>query len=174
MTVNTLSPRQITFVMDMLREVAGENADYIYTRNEAAGLFATRESARVAVDKLIVKRDAVRAERRAAGKPVTGAATVTVAAGYYAVEWSGALRFYRVVEGSGKWAGRVFVNRFRSDDLGRVFRSESDAVLALIAADVEAARMRFARETVHCYQCGKRLTDEVSRELGIGPVCRNR
>jgi Family of unknown function (DUF6011) len=172
--INTMTPRQESFVLGMLAVVFADapagTAEAVLARNIERGLFANYDATKASIDALIVKRDAVRAERRAAGKP----ATVTVAAGYYAVEWSGALRFYRVVEGSGKWVGRTFVNRFRSDDLGRVFRSESDAVLALIAADVEAARMRFARETVHCYQCGKRLTDEVSRELGIGPVCRNR
>lgn len=98
---------------------------------------------------------------------------VTLADGCYAVERAGTLYFYRVVTKSeGRWAGRQFVNRFRSDDLLPVTRREQDEVRALIAADVEAARMRFAQELTRCYVCGKMLTDDLSRTLGIGPVCR--
>jgi Family of unknown function (DUF6011) len=98
---------------------------------------------------------------------------VEVADGYYAVERGETLYFYRVVTKiDGRWAGRQFVNRFRSDDLLPVTRREQEDVRALIAADAEMARMRFAAELTRCYQCGKMLTDELSRALGIGPVCR--
>jgi hypothetical protein len=96
-----------------------------------------------------------------------------LADGCYAVERAGTLYFYRVVTKSeGRWAGRQFVNRFKSDDLLPITRRESEEARALILADVEAARATFARELTRCYQCGKMLTDDLSRALGIGPVCR--
>ncbi len=79
-----------------------------------------------------------------------------------------------MVEGKGKWSGRVFINRFRSDDLGRVGRAEALAAKAAIAADPEAAAMRFAKETVRCFSCGRRLTDAESRARGQGPDCAGR
>jgi hypothetical protein len=92
--------------------------------------------------------------------------------GYYSVTWNGALRFYCVREGQGRWAGRRFLNRFRSDDLDRPTRQEVKDVYAAILANPAEAQKRFADETVCCYVCGRRLTDAESRELGIGPVCR--
>jgi hypothetical protein len=94
--------------------------------------------------------------------------------GYYAVEYADVLRFSAVREGKGKWEGRTFLNRFRSDFQDRVYRAEQEAVYEAILADPDAARMRFATETAHCYRCGRRLTDALSRELGIGPDCRGR
>ena len=93
------------------------------------------------------------------------------APGYYAAEYKGVLRFYRVVAGKGKWEGRTFLNRFRSDLEDRVFAAERAAAYAEINADPVAAAMRFARETVHCYRCGRRLTDEESRARGMGKDC---
>lgn len=97
----------------------------------------------------------------------------TLEDGCYAVERAGTLYFYRAVTKSeGRWAGRQFINRFKSDDLLPIARRESEEARALILADVAAARARFVAETNHCYQCGKRLTDVISRGLGIGPKCR--
>ena len=44
-------------------------------------------------------------------------------------------------------------------------------ILKEIAADPDAGP-RFGREIGSCYRCGRTLTDETSRSLGIGPVCR--
>ena len=91
--------------------------------------------------------------------------------GYYALGYLGVLRFYRVVEGSGKWDGRVFLNRFRSDDETRVGAAERVHAFRTICDDPEAARALFAAETVRCHRCGRLLTDDVSRERGMGPDC---
>jgi len=44
-------------------------------------------------------------------------------------------------------------------------------ILKAIIADPDAGP-RFGREIGRCYVCGRTLTDETSRALGIGPVCR--
>jgi hypothetical protein len=111
------------------------------------------------------------AQPRKAGAVSPDQAT-TPEPGYYAVEWRGVLRFYCVREGQGRWTGRRFLNRFRSDDLDRPTRQEQADVYAAILADPAKAQKTFADETVCCYVCGRRLTDAESREIGIGPVCR--
>lgn len=132
----------------------------------------TRATASAAIDWLKDQpRKAVAASFAAA---VAAAAAPPAPAGYFAVEYAGALRFYRLAEGRGKWAGYMFVNRYISDDETRVSRAESDAVRAIVAADPEAAGRRFADEFTRCWVCGRMLTDEESRAAGIGPVCAGR
>ena len=175
--INTMTPRQQSFVADMLAEIfAGQpagTAESILARNIDRGLFCDRAATKASIDALIVKRDAARADRRAAGRAV-GSAPVTVApAGYYAVDYAGALRFYRIVAGKGRHEGRTFVNRFKSDDETFVSRREYAAVMALIVADIEAAAMRFVNESKHCRMCGRRLTDLPTAlgNRGYGPEC---
>ncbi len=43
--------------------------------------------------------------------------------------------------------------------------------VAIIIADYKGASMTFAKELGRCGRCGKTLTDEESRRLGIGPEC---
>lgn len=47
-----------------------------------------------------------------------------------------------------------------------------DAVTAGILQDLKAAAALFAATSVHCSSCGRALTDQMSKELGIGPECR--
>jgi hypothetical protein len=100
------------------------------------------------------------------------AAKVEVPEGHFAVEVEGVLRFYRVKEGKGRWAGRVFVNRYASDYFTRISRMEENAARVAIAADPKAAAERYAQEIGTCYACNRQLTDAESRRLGIGPDCR--
>lgn len=96
-----------------------------------------------------------------------------VADGRYAVERDGSLRFYKVDSPTeGKWAGRTFVKVQASDDYWPIReRGERESILAAIAADPEAALLRYGREIGACGHCGRTLTDEDSRARGIGPVC---
>src|SRR6266702_1273616 len=82
--------------------------------------------------------------------------------------------FVNVVAHEGKWQG------FRS--ISRVIGGRSNvrvkgstrvaALKAIDAYGTDKAGMLFAQELGRCRKCGKHLTDETSRELGIGPVCR--
>lgn len=173
--INTMSPRQAAFVLSMLAEIFADapagSADAILARNIDRGLFADRNATRASIDALIAKRDAFRADRRKATPAAAPACEVTP--GYYAVEYSGVMRFYKVVAGKGKWAGRTFVNRYKSDDEMRVSRTESNAVLALIAADQERCGERFAELLTRCRRCGRMLTDLPTAKIngGFGPEC---
>lgn len=96
-----------------------------------------------------------------------------VAAGRYAVEVDGSLRWYNVtVEG-----GRVYAKRYVSDNLTRISAGEAVRALRLIEADPKAAALRFAAASTRCYVCGRRLTDTTeggSVDKGIGPDCEAR
>lgn len=94
--------------------------------------------------------------------------------GFYAIDnLRGVLAFYVVREGTGRWAGRRFLNLYKSDELLRPSRVDIEHFAnAMSDPDArEAAQLAFARETTRCYRCGRRLTDAESRARGIGPHC---
>ncbi|URM86140.1 hypothetical protein SEA_BIGGITYBASS_40 [Gordonia phage BiggityBass] len=100
-----------------------------------------------------------------------------VPAGRYAIETgegaANELAFYKVDRPTdGKWAGRVFVKLMRSDEEVRLSWGTTKAVLAKIAeAGAEDASKRYGREIGECGVCGRTLTNDDSRALGIGPKC---
>jgi hypothetical protein len=79
------------------------------------------------------------------------------------------------------WAAKEFgrgwgVKMYVSDDLTRVrlsYDAQVDAIKA-IASDPEGAAALFGHEFKRCGVCGRGLTNDESRALGIGPVCRER
>lgn len=161
---------QVQFVRDLAAEVHKDNAAEFLLAHEESSTFADRaETSRVIDALLAAKRDMRRRAGAAADKAI-----VWPEESRYAVVYEGVLRFYRVVEGKGRWEGRRFLNRHKSDELGRVGRDEQKVVLAAINADPMGAQMLFARELTRCYICGRMLTDEASRAAGIGPDCAGR
>jgi len=87
--------------------------------------------------------------------------------GRYAVETEeGHLAFYVVTDRG------LFVQS--SDELHRVNRNAQATIIAKIAVDPYEAALRYGRTIGQCGVCGRTLTDEDSRALGIGPVCRQR
>lgn len=97
-----------------------------------------------------------------------------VPAGRYAVAVPGDtndVSFFKVDHGRGRWEGRVFVSQYASDTEYRVWGDRQAAVLALIAADPEAAGLRYGQLIGTCCRCGRTLTDDASRAAGIGPEC---
>lgn len=118
----------------------------------------------------------VTAEVTVAGIP----SAEVVPAGRYAVATeAGAvneLAFYRVDRPTeGKWAGKVFVKLMRSDEEQRMSFPASKAVLAKIAAvGAQQASAAYGQHIGSCGVCGRTLTNDESREIGIGPDCRAR
>jgi len=53
----------------------------------------------------------------------------------------------------------------------RVFRYGVEKELLEIVSSKTECQLLYALETHHCFQCGKRLTDERSRWYGFGPDC---
>lgn len=85
--------------------------------------------------------------------------------------------------GAGASAGKVRQSRFiklaivdggerGTSFLG--FQPAQDALSVLLASSEErqeAFGTSFARRTGKCWRCGRELTDPVSVEMGVGPVC---
>ena len=99
-----------------------------------------------------------------------------VPAGRYAVEnEESILRFYSVDRpDKGKWAGYVFVSVWASDERHPIRGNAAKKAILdkIVEAGPKEAAERFGREIGACAVCGRTLTDPVSREIGIGPVCR--
>lgn len=101
--------------------------------------------------------------------------TFVVPPGRYALRFEddelNPVRFYKVNEGRGKWAGVIFVDRFASDDSFPVKGTARREVLERIAADPLAAASLYGQEFERCSICNRGLTRRLSREMGIGPIC---
>jgi hypothetical protein len=114
--------------------------------------------------------------RVAAGAAEVPAATVP--AGHYATPsrtGNNDLDFWRVDRPeSGRWAGRIFVKRVIGGRADTPVRgAEAQAALAAIeASGVDAAGALYGQRIGRCCKCNRTLTDDVSRQLGIGPTCR--
>jgi len=102
-------------------------------------------------------------------KPKTSTSPNEVPDGRYAIPGpDGALRFYSVKAGH----STIFVDVWASDTRYPVKNQyQKQNILKAIAADPDSGP-RFGREIGRCYVCGRTLTDELSRSLGIGPICR--
>jgi hypothetical protein len=107
-------------------------------------------------------------------------AAEVVPAGRYAVATeagaTNALAFYKVDRPTeGKWAGKVFVKLVVSDEEQRLSFAATKAVLAKIAeVGAEQASAAYGHEIGECGVCGRTLTNDESRERGIGPICADK
>lgn len=84
------------------------------------------------------------------------------------------VRFFHIdTPRKGTWAGCVFVKEQAGDDLHPVKGAAREELVlhTLLEFGAKEAMMMYAQELGHCGICGRTLTDEESRELGIGPVC---
>jgi hypothetical protein len=178
--VFTPSASQTALIIKLVLEVnelstdLGEQAGSYVGRMDRENLW-TRENTTRWIGNLIAKLRELRTAAPVA--PVapapTAPALVEVANGRYAVEEDGVLKFFKVKNGNRP--GFVFLDVQASDDwhsirnLGRI-----RAILALIAEDPEGALCRYGQELGVCGDCGRTLTDETSRAIGRGPICRSR
>lgn len=108
--------------------------------------------------------------------PATPSAEVVPAGRYAVATEAGAintLAFYKVDRPTeGRWAGYVFVKHIVSDDEQRMGRAAGEAILRKIAAvGAEAAMAAYGHEIGECGMCSRTLTNDESRERGIGPIC---
>lgn len=101
-----------------------------------------------------------------------------VVSGYYAVPsvtGNNDLDFYRVDNvAEGKWAGYVFVKRVIGGHPDTPVRGKegAKALERILEAGEDASRKLYGQEIGRCGICNRHLTDDLSREIGIGPKCR--
>lgn len=87
--------------------------------------------------------------------------------GRYAVEHEGTLKFYNLKRNG------LFV--MASDEEHQIKKNETiQAIADLIKIDPLAAMRRYGHEIGKCGRCGRTLTDEISRQNGIGPICESK
>jgi hypothetical protein len=178
---NLVSERQADWIVDIAetREgVTDEMVKSLSIRLEQ-GFAKAAASAFIEKYKDLPKRVTVAQATAGHGEPsafIPEVKTVSdVPAGRYAVERDGVLKFYRVSKGKGQWAGRTFLEIQASDDRHPIRNAKMrEEILAQIAEAPEEAATRYGVELGSCYRCGRTLTDETSRALGIGPDCRNK
>lgn len=173
------SEKQLAFVRRLLTERSGDiAAEAIRTLLNQAREDGTlsRKLVSSSIDALL--KIAVKAPEVPAfddePKPSTQARTSLpdVPEGRYAIESDGVVKFYKVDRPTeGRWAGWTFVKVQASDDFFPIKGEARRPILEAIAVDVAGASKRYGHELGSCGVCGRTLTDESSREAGIGPVC---
>ena len=186
--------RQMNYLADLARgrmvEALGATADERVAKlNQLVGnLKANGVWTRAAASKWI---DRLRTFPKAENVPAAAAPTAPaakpartnfsdIAQGYYATAsktGNNDLDFWFVkVPEDGKWKGYRFVKRvIGGHSPERVHKSTQLAALhAIVEAGPALAGKRFADELGRCSNCGRHLTDELSRERGMGPDCYGR
>lgn len=108
--------------------------------------------------------------------PKPQAAQPKILEGCYAIEHptEKTTRFYEVKKPTqGKWAGFVFLSQLSGENHIPIRdKHERELVYGEIAKNPMDSLKRYGQQIGRCGHCRKQLTDETSREIGIGPVCR--
>jgi hypothetical protein len=172
-----LMARLVAQIAELDAELAAKTEKYIAEKSAAGAWVSPGRDGDVSawIDKMIAKVRELKATAVKPG-PSTGQA-IGVANGRYAVEHQGVLKFFHIRNGKAdtRWAGFVFVDVQASDEIYPIKNRATKAeVLALIAADPETAMNRYGQELGVCGDCGRTLTDETSRSIGRGPICRSK
>jgi len=103
-----------------------------------------------------------------------------VPAGHYAVKsltGNQDLDFFRVDRPTeGHWVGRTYVKRvIGGKPDSKVWGATALAALeAIVAVGPEKAGILYGQEIGRCCRCNRHLTDQTSRQAGMGPECRSR
>jgi hypothetical protein len=101
-----------------------------------------------------------------------------IPAGRYAVETGDTVQLFRVWRGTRNPSFiklyEQFTNSGTVTDNELQFGQYGAVLAAIIAQGIETCSVRYGRHVGRCGKCGLRLTDRVSIELGIGPVCGRR
>lgn len=145
-----------------------------------------RSTTRSVIDDLFIDIRQAKAEGTLMASPaqlkrqIQAADFPTVTEGYYAAQSgrTGQIDFFKVDKPEdGTWQGCLFVKRVlggSADDTPRTERvPQGQAVkwLKIIRGHESASKEFYGRSIGRCGECGRQLTDETSRALGIGPVC---
>jgi len=113
---------------------------------------------------------------REPGAPVVeGAFAIeAVPAGRYAIRSKDRIiRFYRVDKPTeGKWTGYTFVKIQAGERFHKLPQdSQTRALREIAEVGPKEASQLYGKELGHCGVCGRILTNQESRDLGIGPIC---
>lgn len=169
--------RQVSFLRSLVSErelPQGVEITFEGTAAFANGIALTKKTASPIID-MMLKQPNRKVE---ASEAVEASNLGELFSGYFAV--NGKRYIVDVVE-SGKWAGWVFFKTgsdyHEQQRLGRVapggsYQGKAADAFNAIVADPRGAAAEYGQITGRCGKCNRKLEDETSRALGIGPVCR--
>ncbi len=103
--------------------------------------------------------------------PVVGPACRQLPPGRYAIEnEDGQLRFYQQWVSPDGRRRNLYV--MFGPSAAKLFPKTQESICQkILNVGVRECAIRFGREIGACSKCGRTLTDRISRELGIGPIC---
>ena len=108
---------------------------------------------------------------------VTWDELTTIPDGYYALD-DEPIRFLKVVHKEVNGKRYVNVRHVVADGSSvtsyPIRHEKQFEILKLINEDIEGHARLFVDKLVLCHVCGRPLTDETSREAGLGPICRRK
>lgn len=167
---------QVGYVRTLLGRLATHNPE-VYavavTYVEKLGEGMTFEQAGKTIDRLKANLAAPAVVTEAATRRSLAHVLADVDAGRYAVGTEAEARFYQVKQGNtNKY---MMIGHANGAGVGWTFLPvEKGAIAAAekIAADPKQAMLNFGRWLGECGHCGRVLTNDESRALGIGPICR--
>lgn len=172
------SEKSVHYLFNLMQDAkllgAGANWDAFYANVKTSQADGEQHVSQGAVSRRINELKQQVAEQRRTQPVPAPKQAVAIPAGHYALRNSDdhKVYFFQVDKPeTGRWAGWTFVKRMSGDNLVRVERTEAAQILRAIEADPVAAVALYGHEKKVCGVCHKRLTDEASRTLGIGPVC---
>lgn len=158
-----ITPKQASFLLTLLaeRDIDPSAAEAMEARITAGRVTASRASDWI--ERLLDK------PKTLATLPAEPAGNVP--AGRYAVPM-GDDRWALVRVWIGSRTGVVHVYAVKGTEKGeRLNRTDSDFILSEIADNPAGYAAEFGHRTGCCSKCGKGLDSNLSRKLGIGPVC---
>lgn len=177
------TPRTLRYLNDLAEEFGRLNefwsqddvriAPVVSQLVETGWPYENQTSASAKIDNLKTRIQRLRKQQR----PERIGAVADVPPGRYALRnaprFANKVTFFEVSRPTdGRWAGRTFLSIMQSDERVPVRDPQQRAmILGLIARDTQAAMILFGKESEHCGFCGRRLTNDESRDRGIGPVC---
>jgi hypothetical protein len=83
------------------------------------------------------------------------------------------LRFYQCWESRDKAAKRIYV-MFGPSEAKLPIDAQIKIAKMIVKSGIRECAIRYGMEIGSCSNCGRRLTNRISRELGIGPICGGR
>lgn len=167
---NMASPAQYNFINGLMEErdlsklsdeqVAFLESDFAVNKGQASRII-----------ELLLKQPRKPRERAISN---TDPDLLALPAGRYAIENNqGELRFYK------KWVSRdgklhrIYVQH-GPDESSMHLPTQIAIAKKILAAGIRQCAIRYGMEIGECSNCGRRLTNRISRELGIGPICGGR
>lgn len=178
------TPGQLKFLIDLVTQIGAydrERGVELWNEMRALQLASklTFTLASKTIDDLKIERNELRLAQHVDPREDRGAPApklpLLVPEGRYAVDTDeGHLAFYQIKVDK---QGVVSVLLQTSDELRALsFKTAMGVMTKIEAAGIEAAMTRYGKELRVCGapHCGRTLTNEESRERGIGPVCNDK